>query len=190
MTGRFGRAADITELECAERQVNDGPARHLAETVHLNRGVWGGGPHPLVCGVDLRLRGNSQIPAADQLGPGRFDKAGIPAPGFFAYLDGIFEIGCGVLILAGLLTRLATVPMIINMIGALLITKLPILWGAAALYSASSGGWDFIRESRVDLAMLCGSLFLFIVGAGAYSLDARLNRTIPTGTADVGSMRA
>jgi putative oxidoreductase len=109
----------------------------------------------------------------EQLGPGRFDKAGIPAPTFFAYLDGIFEIACGLMLLAGLLTKLATVPMIINMIGALLITKLPILWGDAPLYSAASGGWDFIRESRVDLAMLCGSLFLFIVGAGVYSVDAR-----------------
>lgn len=113
----------------------------------------------------------------EQLGPGRFDKAGIPAPTFLAYLDGVFEIGCGLLILAGLLTRLAVVPMIINMIGALLITKLPILWGDAPLYGKASGGWDFIRESRVDLAMLCGSLFLFIVGAGTYSVDARLNRT-------------
>lgn len=76
----------------------------------------------------------------EQLGPGRFDKAGIPAPTFFAYLDGIFEIACGLMLLAGLLTKLATVPMIINMIGALLITKLPILWGDAPLYSTASGG--------------------------------------------------
>jgi putative oxidoreductase len=112
----------------------------------------------------------------DQLGPGRFDKAGIPAPTFFAYLDGVFEIGCGILILAGLLTRLAVVPMIVNMVGALLITKLPILWGDAPLYSAASGGWDFLRESRVDLAMLCGSVFLLVAGAGVYSIDALRNR--------------
>jgi putative oxidoreductase len=77
----------------------------------------------------------------------------------------------------GLVTRLAVVPMIINMIGAILITKLPILWGDAPLYSAASGGWDFLRESRVDLAMLCGSLFLFVVGAGVYSADAHIKRT-------------
>jgi putative oxidoreductase len=112
----------------------------------------------------------------DQLGPGRFDKAGIPAPTFFAYLDGVFEIACGVLILVGLLTRLAAVPMIINMIGALLITKMPILWSDAPLYQTASGGWDFIRESRLDLAMLCGSLFLLAVGAGVYSVDARMSR--------------
>jgi putative oxidoreductase len=69
----------------------------------------------------------------DQLGPGRFDKAGIPASTLLAYLDGILEIGCGVMILAGLLTRLATVPLIIDMIGALGITKVPLLWGCPAV---------------------------------------------------------
>jgi putative oxidoreductase len=113
---------------------------------------------------------------ADQLGPGRFDKVGIPLPTFFANLDGAFEIGCGVLILAGLLTRLAAVPMIIDMVGALLITKLPLLWGAAALYPTEGGGWDFLHESRLEVALLCGSVYLFIVGPGAYSLDDRMNR--------------
>ncbi len=70
----------------------------------------------------------------DSLGPGRFIKAGIPAGAFLANLDGAFEIGCGLLILAGLLTRLATLPMIVDMIGALGITKVPLLWGAAPLY--------------------------------------------------------
>jgi len=54
----------------------------------------------------------------DALGPGRFIKSGIPAGEFFAYLDGAFEIGCGLLILVGLFTRLATIPMIVDMIGA------------------------------------------------------------------------
>ncbi|QBS44789.1 hypothetical protein DMB37_36615 [Nocardia sp. CS682] len=47
----------------------------------------------------------------DTLGTDRFDKAGIPAPGFFGPLDGVFEIVCGALILAGLLTRLAAPPL-------------------------------------------------------------------------------
>jgi putative oxidoreductase len=109
------------------------------------------------------------------LGPGRFIKAGIPAGTFFAYLDGIFEIGCGLLILAGLLTRLATLPMIVDMLGALGITKVPLLWGHAPLYPKEGGFWDFFHESRLEVAMLCGSVFLLIVGAGVYSLDARLN---------------
>ncbi|MFD0373765.1 DoxX family protein [Streptomyces sp. NPDC127112] len=116
----------------------------------------------------------------DQLGVGRFDQAGIPTPGFLAPLDGASEIVCGLLILAGLLTRLAVVPMIVNMFGALAITKLPILWGTAPLFDGKSGWWDLAHESRTDLAQLCGSLFLLLVGAGAYSLDARLVRADST----------
>lgn len=110
------------------------------------------------------------------LGTGRFDTAGIPAPGFFAPFDGVFEIVCGVLILVGSLTRLAAVPMVVDMVGALLITKMPILWGGAPLFKTEAGWWDFIHESRTDLAQLCGSLFLLMVGAGAYSLDAYFAR--------------
>ena len=95
------------------------------------------------------------------------------------------------LIVIGLLTRLAAIPMIVNMLGALSITKLPILWGDAPLFRTESGWWDFIHESRVDLAQLCGTLFLLIVGAGAYSLDARLSRAMPApaaGSAKLGGL--
>ncbi|WP_219818870.1 DoxX family protein [Streptomyces sp. SM11] len=65
----------------------------------------------------------------DAQGTGRFAKACIPALGFIAALDGFSEIVCGLLILAGRLTRLAAVPTIVDMAGALLITKLRILGG-------------------------------------------------------------
>ncbi|MFF0126191.1 DoxX family protein [Streptomyces mirabilis] len=136
----------------------------------------------LYVGVVFLCEGVLKFLRPDTLGTGRFDKAGIPAPGFFAPLDGVFEIVCGVLILVGLLTRLAVIPMTVDMVGALLITKLPILWGDAPLFKGESGWWDFIHEARTDLAQLCGSLFLLAVGAGACSLDARLFPavTVPT----------
>ncbi|MGR4880459.1 DoxX family protein [Streptomyces sp. LARHCF249] len=144
----------------------------------------------LYVGAVFLFEGIQKFLYPDALGTGRFDKAGIPAPGFFAPLDGAFEIACGVLILAGLLTRLAALPMIVNMLGALLITKTPMLWGGAPLFDGKAGWWDFIHESRTDLAQLCGSLFLLIVGAGAYSLDARLNRVAtPTREAVVATGR-
>ena len=118
----------------------------------------------------------------DRLGIGRFTKAGIPAPGFFATLDGVAEIVCGLALLAGLFTRLAAIPMVIDMLGALFITKLPILWGAAPLFAKEAGWWDFAHEARVDVAQLCGSLFLLIVGAGRFSLDARLHGATVTGS--------
>ena len=113
----------------------------------------------------------------DSLGPGRFIKAGIPAGEFFAYLDGVFEIVCGIMILVGLLTRLATIPMIVDMIGALGITKVPLLWGHAPLYPKEGGFGDFFHEGRLEVAMLCGSVFLLIVGAGSLSVDARMRRS-------------
>ena len=128
----------------------------------------------LYVGVVFACEGILKFLRPDALGAGRFETAGIPAPGFFAYFDGVAEIICGVMLLVGLLTRLAAAPMIINMIGALLITKMPILWGHAALFRREHGWWDFIHESRVDLAQLCGSLFLLIVGAGALSFDSRV----------------
>jgi putative oxidoreductase len=112
----------------------------------------------------------------EALGSGRFVKAGIPAGAFLANLDGAAEIICGVMILAGLLVRLATLPMIVDMIGALAITKVPLLWGDAPLYPKEGGFWDFFHEGRLEIAMLCGSVFLLIVGAGGYSLDRRMNR--------------
>jgi putative oxidoreductase len=128
----------------------------------------------------------------DSLGPGRFIKAGIPEGEFFAYFDGVFEIVCGALILVGLLTRLAAVPMIVDMVGALLITKVPILWGPTPLYPKADGAWDFFHEGRLELAMLCGSLFLLVVGAGGYSVDARMNRveTPVRATAPAASLRS
>ena len=145
----------------------------------------------LYVGVVFVCEGILKFLRPESLGTGRFEKAGILAPAFFATLDGVFEIGCGVLIVIGLLTRLAAIPTIVNMLGALSITKLPILWGDAPLFRKESGWWDFIHESRVDLAQLCGTLFLLIVGAGAYSLDARLSRAMPApaaGSAKLGGL--
>jgi uncharacterized membrane protein YphA (DoxX/SURF4 family) len=112
----------------------------------------------------------------ETLGPGRFEKAGIPAGALFANLDGVAEIVCGVMILAGVLVRIATLPMIVDMIGALTITKVPLLWGSAPLYPKEGGFWDFFHEGRLEIAMLCGSVFLLIVGAGGLSFDARMKR--------------
>ncbi|HYB39074.1 MAG TPA: DoxX family protein [Mycobacterium sp.] len=142
----------------------------------------------LYVGLVFACEGILKFLRPDALGTGRFDKAGIPAAGFFAPFDGVAEIACGLLILAGLLTRLAAVPMIIDMLGALLITKLPILWGHALLFRTERGWWDFIHESRIDLAQLCGSLFLLIVGAGAFSLDASWSPRGLASAAPVGDL--
>ena len=99
------------------------------------------------------------------LGVGRFIKIGIPARQFLAPFVGVVEIVCGALVIAGLLTRLAGFPLFINISVAILTTKIPML--------AKSGFWAAMHESRPDICMWLGALFLSIVGAGPWSIDSR-----------------
>ena len=102
------------------------------------------------------------------IGSGRFAKIGLPSPETLAAFVGATEIVCGGLIIIGLFTRLAAVPLIIVMLVAIASTKVPIL--------LESGFWKMAHDSRTDFSMLLGSLFLLINGAGPWSLDARGRR--------------
>jgi putative oxidoreductase len=55
----------------------------------------------------------------DKLGTGRFEKIGLPNPEFLGPFVGSFEIICGSLVLIGLVTRLAAIPLIIVMLVAI-----------------------------------------------------------------------
>lgn len=117
----------------------------------------------------------------DENGVGRFIKIGIPSPEMTAPFVGVVEIVCGMLLILGLLTRLAAIPLIINMLVAIVSTKIPILLGYEFLgFSLRKvsyyGFWGMAHEMRTDWALLFGSIFLLIVGAGPLSLDAILAR--------------
>jgi putative oxidoreductase len=101
-----------------------------------------------------------------QLGPGRFAKIGLPAPDVLAPFVGSVEIVCASLVLIGLATRLASVPLLVVMSVALATTKWPIF--------LQQGFWAAAHEARTDWSMFLGALFLVIVGAGTWSLDGRL----------------
>lgn len=120
----------------------------------------------LMVGVVFLSEGIQKFLFPDTLGAGRFAKIGLPAPEFSANFVGYFEILCGILILAGLLTRLASIPLIIIMIVAIATTKAAVL--------AKEGFWEMMHSSRTDWAMLLGALFLLIEGGGFFSLDKRL----------------
>jgi putative oxidoreductase len=135
----------------------------------------------LVGGVFLS-EGIQKFLLADAQGAGRFAKIGIPAPNIVGPFVGCVEILCGALLLVGLLTRLAAIPLIIDISVAIVSTKVPILlghgfWGFSLPKLANYGFWSMAHEARTDFCMLFGSLFLLIVGAGKkWSLDAWLNR--------------
>jgi len=102
------------------------------------------------------------------LGVGRFVKIGIPWPQVMAPFVGVVEIVFGTLLLIGLFTRLAAVPLIINISVAIYSTKI--------VAYAKFGFWGTLHEARVDVSMLLGLIFLLLVGSGTLSLDARRSR--------------
>lgn len=112
------------------------------------------------------------------VGAERFARIGIPYPEMLGPLVGTIEIGCGALVMLGLFTRLAVLPLLAVMVVALVTTKLPILLGHdlgpfQVRQLGRYGFWSMAHEARTDFAMTMGSLFLLLVGAGPISLDAQ-----------------
>jgi putative oxidoreductase len=104
------------------------------------------------------------------LGPGRFAKIGIPAPSISAPFVGVVEIVCGTLLIAGLFTVAATLPLLIDIVVAIATTKVPMLM--------KQGFWAALHEGRTDFCMLLGLIAIACLGPGAFSLDAR-RRPVP-----------
>jgi putative oxidoreductase len=88
-----------------------------------------------------------------------FETLGIPAPGFQAVLVAYSELVCGSLLVVGLFARLATVPLIVSMIVAILTAKRSDLHGLFDLV-----GFD-------EFTYLCVLAMIAIIGPGAASLD-------------------
>lgn len=125
----------------------------------------------LLVGVVFLSEGIQKFLYPDALGVGRFAKIGIPAPAVMAPFVGVVEIVCGLLLVLGLVSRAAAVPLIVDMLVAIATTKVPIL--------VKSGFWAMAHEARTDYCMLLGSIFVLLVGSGSLSLDARLGGTAP-----------
>lgn len=120
----------------------------------------------LMVGTVFFSEGIQKFLFPDELGAGRFAKIGLPSPEFVGGFVGTFEILCGALVLLVVLTRLASIPLIIIMLAAIATTKSQVL--------AAKGFWEMLHESRTDWSMLLGSIFLLLKGGGFWSLDKRL----------------
>lgn len=105
--------------------------------------------------------------ADPKMGVIRFTRIGFPHPYFTAHFVGTFEIVCGLLVLLGIWTRAAAVPLLIVISTAIATTKIP------ELFRANQGFWFMVSDARTDFAMLCSLIFLIILGGGTWSLDAR-----------------
>jgi uncharacterized membrane protein YphA (DoxX/SURF4 family) len=113
-------------------------------------------------------------------GVGRFTKLGLPMPEFTATFVACLEIVGGLLLLTGLFTRLISVPFILEMIVAILSTKISLYLGTSPLPLPPAlpkiGMWAVLHEGRADYAQIMTSAFLLINGPGRWSLDALLQK--------------
>ncbi len=108
----------------------------------------------------------------------RFAKIGLPYPGFTAHLVGSFETACGLMVLIGLSTRVASIPLLIVILTAVATTKIP------ELFHPDQGFWFVVSDARTDFAMTMSLLFLVSVGGGSWSLDAWLSKENPYKASD------
>jgi uncharacterized membrane protein YphA (DoxX/SURF4 family) len=122
----------------------------------------------IIAGLIFISEGILKYKQAQWLGPGRFTEIGLTHPFFWAYFTGAVEILCGTLVLFGLFTRLASVPLMIVMLTALVITKLPLI--------DTGGIWTFLHEYTTDFALTLLLILLFIHGSGRWSVDRMITR--------------
>ena len=117
----------------------------------------------LMVGLVFLSEGIQKFLYPEVRGVGRFIKIGMPAPEFLGYFVASFEVLCGILILLGLFTRYAAIPLIIIMLTAIASTKIPIL--------LNEGFWEMAHAARTDWSMLIGSTVLLLIGGGKYSFN-------------------
>lgn len=108
-------------------------------------------------------------------GVGRFTNLGFPMPETLAHFVAVGEILGGLLLLFGLLTRITAFYFIIQMIVAVLSTKIALYYGTSPLPMPPAppkmGIWAVLHEIRSDYAQILTCLFLLIEGSGRRSID-------------------
>jgi putative oxidoreductase len=114
---------------------------------------------------------------------GAFGQMGVPLAGVVGPLVALLELFGGLALVLGLLTRLASLGLAVNMVGALLLVHLP-----AGFFLPN--GYEFV------LALLGASVLLALTGAGSFSADALIARRRGgtarrgVGSAGIGARRA
>jgi len=113
-------------------------------------------------------------------GVGRFTKLGFPFPEMTANFVATTEIIGGLFLIFGLATRFTAFYFIVEMIVAVLTTKIALYYGTSPLPLPAAppkvGFWAVLHEIRSDFAQLLTCLFLLIEGAGLRSLDSYFTR--------------
>jgi putative oxidoreductase len=128
----------------------------------------------LMAGAVFFFEGILKFVYANQ-GVGKFTKLDFPFPETTAHVIAAGEIIGGLMLLCGLFTRYVSFYFIIQMIVAVLSTKISLYLGTSPLpipaVAPKIGIWAVEHETRSDYAQIMACLFLLIEGAGRLSLD-------------------
>jgi putative oxidoreductase len=102
---------------------------------------------------------------------------GLPVPFILGWATIVVELVGGLMILAGALIPLATVPMTIVLLVAIFTVHLPNGFSSIKLQSFDAAGAHFGQpDYEMDLLYLAGLVALCLGGAGPISIDGLLNR--------------
>jgi len=102
---------------------------------------------------------------------GFFTELGIPMPGLNAVVVSYSELVCGALLVVGLASRFATVPLLVSMVVALITAKAAEIHGLADLFG------------MVEFTYLALLVYVAVSGPGPIALDHLLERRLDPGAA-------
>ena len=120
----------------------------------------------VILGVIMTAHGWQKL---SQMGPAGFGQVlgqmGVPLPGLMGFVVTFVELVGGLLLIVGLLSRLAALLLTIDLAVATLLVKVNV--GLIAPEGAGAG-------AELDLALIAGLLVILLAGPGKLSLDHAL----------------
>lgn len=119
----------------------------------------------LLAGIVMTAHGAQKL---FEVGPAKFGSTlladlGVPAPVFFGYVVTFVELIGGILLIIGLLSRLASLVLAFDLIVAIVLVKLEI--GLIAAMGSPMPG------AELDLSLIAAFLGVLFVGPGRFSVD-------------------
>jgi putative oxidoreductase len=117
----------------------------------------------VITGIIMTVHGWQKL---TQIGPANFGQQafanlGVPLPVFLGYVVTLTEFLGGILLIIGLLSRLAALALTIEMVFTILLVKTHV----GFISSAGGAGAEF------DLALMAGFLAILLIGPGGLALD-------------------